>query len=142
MYIINGRGTILQLQSSASFTEGMTPMFTLSSDTCMLIQVRCKYFFRLNHLYLFRNQKARGKLDTSGFQTIQANSISVTFHVLLPYEIWGWNEKTKLVMFFGEQILGNWRAGIGDFIARYACICYEVNVMILTVSQGSWSWDV
>eukprot|EP00731_Ephydatia_muelleri_P024237 Em0016g508a len=64
------------------------------------------------------HQKTTGKVDTSGFDYAQADSIVVTFHVLFPHEMWGWNERNKLVMFFGGQNLGNWRAGMGNFAAR------------------------
>ena len=45
----------------------------------------------------------------------------MTFHVLLPYEMWEWNNQKMLVMFFGSRNLGNWKAGVGIFTARYAC---------------------
>ena len=69
-----------------------------------------------------RHQKTTGKVDTSGFDYAQADSIVVTFHVLFPHEMWGWNERNKLVMFFGGQNLGNWRAGMGNFAARCAFV--------------------
>ena len=65
-----------------------------------------------------RHQKTTGKVDISGFEYAQADSIAVTFHVLFPHEIWGWNEHNKVVLFFGGQNLGHWKAGIGDFAAR------------------------
>ena len=77
-------------------------------------------FNSIHYLYLLRHQKTTGKVDMSGFGYAQADSIAVTFHVLLPYHVWGWNERKKLVMYFGGQNLGNWRAGVGDFTWRYA----------------------
>ena len=56
----------------------------------------------------------------SGFGYTLADSIAVTFHVLVPYQMWGWNEQKKLAMYFGGQNLGSWKAGVGDFTGRYA----------------------
>ena len=69
-----------------------------------------------------RHQTTIGNVDTSGLEYAKADAIAVTFHTLFPHQMWGWNERNKLVMFFGGQNLGNWRAGIGNFAARYAFV--------------------
>lgn len=80
------------------------------------------YALSLKHLYPLRNQEARGKIDMSGLEAAPTNYVVVTFHVLLPYQMWGWSEQTKLVITFGEQNLGNWKIGFGDFTKRYAFV--------------------
>ena len=91
----------------------------------------------LYFIYSLRNQNTPGKVDTSGFGYAPADSIAVTFHVLVSYQMWGWNEQNRLVMYFGKQSLGNWTTYVGDFTGRYVFF-YEVHEIILTISQGYW----
>ena len=70
-------------------------------------------------MHICSNHNRTGKVDDHA----QTDSIAVTFHVLFPYQMWGWNERTRLVMVFGEQNLGNCRAHFCDFTTRYIYSC-------------------
>lgn len=43
-----------------------------------------------------------------GLTALESQSISVTFHVLLPKPIWEWDANSKMYIRFGHQDLGKW----------------------------------
>ena len=52
------------------------------------------------------------EVDTSGIQASTDQSITVTFHALLPKDAWKWESDTKMTMRFGHSHLGNWQKDV------------------------------
>ena len=42
-------------------------------------------------------------------------AVTVTFHVLVPYAVWNWDEKSCIHLRFGHPKLGNWKLDHGSF---------------------------
>lgn len=70
-------------------------------------------------LSLYRSQNSDPK-KTDGYSLDGINpspekTFRVVFHVLIPKDVWGWNNKTKVHLQFGHFKLGKWEAPIGEF---------------------------
>ena len=48
-----------------------------------------------------------------GFKAGPKDSVTITFHVLLPKPIWGWDAKSEMYIRFGDWQLGNWKYNSG-----------------------------
>lgn len=71
-------------------------------------------------LFLCRSRGPVVEVNTTGIHADQDKSINVTFHVLVPLEMWNWNANSRIRIQFGHQRLGNWKFGIGEFCSpRY-----------------------
>ena len=54
--------------------------------------------------------------NTTGLNPPPSKKIDIIFHVLIPTNIWGWNEKCRVHLRFGHIDLGKWNESIGDFV--------------------------
>lgn len=52
------------------------------------------------------------EMDTSGIHASPDQSLAVTFHVLVPKDVWKWDSNTKMTMRFGDRRLGNWQKDV------------------------------
>lgn len=82
------------------------------------------------------------RVDTTGFHPPPEKSLEVTFHVLLPTEVWNWGKKSHIHMRFGHPRLGEWIEDVGEFILkRYFClICFINGLIMFFNAQRSWKW--
>ena len=49
-------------------------------------------------------------------QTLNVPCIGIVFHVLLPHEVWGWDEKSCMHIRFGHSCLGKWIMDYGEML--------------------------
>ena len=47
-------------------------------------------------------------VSLAGIDASQHNSVKLTFHVLIPKTLWGWDSKSTVHIRFGHNTLGNW----------------------------------
>ena len=45
--------------------------------------------------------------------------VQVTFHIIVPQSLWGWDQYSCVHLCFGRKKLGGWRACHGNFTIRY-----------------------
>ena len=64
---------------------------------------------------LHYRSKGPTEVDTTGVHISHDKSIAVTFHVIVPLEVWNWDNKSSIRIRFGHRKLGNWMCDIGDF---------------------------
>lgn len=62
-----------------------------------------------------RSQDTAVASDTTGIDPPMNRKIDIVFHVLIPPNIWGWNDKCHVHLRFGHTHLGKWEKNIGDF---------------------------
>ena len=55
------------------------------------------------------------EVDITGVHPPPERMIEVVFNVLIPANIWGWNEKCEVHLRFGHTRLGRWKKNIGNF---------------------------
>ena len=55
-----------------------------------------------------------------GFRVSERDSINVIFHVIVPLDIWEWDETSQICLRFGHPDLGGWgfNCGLGHFKER------------------------
>lgn len=46
-----------------------------------------------------------------------ANSVAVTFNVIVPRDFWLWDKSTKMFLRFGDPNLGGW-SDVGEFTSH------------------------
>jgi hypothetical protein len=72
------------------------------------------------YFYVLRSQTADLQVDTTGFHPPAEKSLEVTFHVLVPKNVWNWDNtcKSHMHMQFGHPKLGEWKEDVGEFIIK------------------------
>ena len=68
---------------------------------------------------MFRTQLCfcRSRNNVRGLNPDSSGSVVVTFHVIIPYQIWNFNENhNHIKLRFGDKMLGCWKENIGDFV--------------------------
>ena len=74
-----------------------------------MIQVRYMY---ISYIFCCR---VSSESDVSGLNVPADQSFQVTFHAIVPINLWGWSDKHEMFLVFGIQQLGYWRKHVGDF---------------------------
>lgn len=79
--------------------------------------VRFQFFISDNNNFSFDlHSEPRQSLKIYTITVSEAKCIAVTFHVLVPHKIWGWDQnKTILRICFGHKDLGNWNGTTTEF---------------------------
>lgn len=84
------------------------------ADTCM--------YNKFDVVYFILHSEPGKSLETVAINVSDAKCIAVTFIVLVPHKIWGWEKnKTILRICFEHKDLGNWKGTTTEFrTTRYA----------------------
>ena len=62
----------------------------------------------------------------SGFKFKPEDAVTVTFHALLPMQLWKWDERSEVYIRFGTSGLGLWECDCGPMKpVRYTVIIYS-----------------
>lgn len=77
------------------------------------------------------------ELDTSGIHVSPDQSLAVTFHALLPKDVWKWESNTKMTMRFGDARLGKWIKDV-VFLEEYG----EISELGLVEMRCTLNFDV
>ena len=71
------------------------------------------------------------EVDTTGFLPPSEKTLKVTFHVLLPKDVWNWDQTSSMHMRFSHPKLGAWNKDVGKFTnKRYIIILVSKKQLI------------
>lgn len=59
--------------------------------------------------------RLRDSPNLTGFNPPPGSKVDVVLHVLIPVDVWEWNDNCRVHVRFGHFKLGNWEKDIGDF---------------------------